>query len=317
MEDVSARSKRMVIALGGNAILTDDPSADAQIKALERTCAQIVPLIQAGKEVIITHGNGPQVGNLLLQQLQGSSDHSPAMPLDTCVAMTQGSIGYWTVLALKTELKRAGLDRRVDVLMTTTAVSADDPAFSHPTKPIGPFLTEDEARRAHEIDGCTYVEDSGRGWRKVVASPTPLDVPGSACIPELAARGDIVVCVGGGGIPVIETDDGFKGVEGVIDKDLTAEKLAEIVDADLLVICTGVDNVCVDFNKPTERPLGRVSCEELEGFIAENQFPKGSMLPKIQACMKFVRSSAFRSAVITSLEKLSRIDEGAGTRIVS
>lgn len=308
--------ERIVIALGGNAILTNDPSAKAQIAALRRTCKQIVPLIEQGKEVIITHGNGPQVGNLLLQQEAGSSQKSPAMPLDTLVAMTQGSIGYWTVLALKTELKQAGLDRRVDVLMTTTSVDPNDPAFKNPTKPIGPFLTEEDAKAAAAEDGCTYIEDAGRGWRKVVASPKPIDVPGSACIPSLCDRGDVVVCVGGGGIPVVETAEGFEGVEGVIDKDLTAEKLAEIVDADNLVICTGVDNVCVDFNKPTQRALGTVSVAELEGYIAEDQFPKGSMLPKVQACIAFVESGKGRKATITSLEMLSQIDEGAGTHVV-
>ena len=313
--DNTTKPERIVIALGGNAILTDDPSAEAQIRALEYTCRSIIPLIKAGKEVIITHGNGPQVGNLLLQQQAGSTEKNPAMPLDTLVAMTQGSIGYWTVLALKTELKRAGLDRRVDVLMTTTSVAADDPAFASPTKPVGPFLTEEEARAAAEVDGCAYIEDAGRGWRKVVPSPTPIDVPGSACIPALVGRGDIVVCVGGGGIPVVETDDGFKGIEGVIDKDLTAEKLAEIVDADTLIICTGVDNVCVNWRKPDEKVLFDVTCAELEGYIAEDQFPAGSMLPKVQACMKFVRTKPESQAVITSLEKLAELDEGAGTRV--
>lgn len=308
--------ERIVIALGGNAILTDDPSAEAQIAALQKTCAHIVPLIEEGKQVIITHGNGPQVGNLLLQQEAGSSAKSPAMPLDTCVAMTQGSIGYWTVLALKTELKRAGLDRRVDVLMTTTSVSPDDPAFERPTKPIGPFLSEEDAKAAAAVDGCTYIEDAGRGWRKVVPSPQPLDVPGSACIPTLVERGDIVVCVGGGGIPVVECEDGFRGVEGVIDKDLTAERLAEIVDADNLVICTGVDNVCVDFNKPSQRALGEVTVAELERYIEEGQFPQGSMLPKVEACIRFVESEDGRRATITSLERLRDLSQGAGTRIV-
>lgn len=308
--------ERIVIALGGNAILTDDPSAEAQIRALQRTCAHIVPLVREGKEIVITHGNGPQVGNLLLQQETGSSARSPAMPLDTCVAMTQGSIGYWTVLALKTELKRAGLDHRVDVLMTTTSVAADDPAFRHPTKPIGPFLVEEDAKAQAAIDGCTYIEDAGRGWRKVVPSPQPLDVPGSACVPALVERGDIVVCVGGGGIPVVETEDGFRGVEGVIDKDLTAEKLAEIVDADNLVICTGVDNVCIDFNRPTQRALGEVSVPELERYIDEGQFPQGSMLPKVEACIRFVESGAGRAATITSLGRLRDLSQGAGTRIV-
>lgn len=314
---MQGKKKRIVIALGGNAILTDDPSADAQIRALEDTCRQIVPLIAVGDEVIITHGNGPQVGSLLLQQESGSSKVSPAMPLDTCVAMTQGSIGYWTVLALKTELKRAGLDRRVDVLMTTTSVDPNDPAFANPTKPIGPFLSEDEAKRAAAEDGCKYIEDSGRGWRKVVPSPQPLDVPGAACIPELVNRGDIVVCVGGGGIPVVETDDGFHGVEGVIDKDLTAEKLAEIVHADQLVICTGVDNVCVDFGKPTQRALSRVSVDELERYIDEGQFPAGSMLPKVRACMRFVQTDPSRTAIITSLQKLAETSEGAGTQVIA
>ena len=310
------KPERIVIALGGNAILTDDPSAEAQIAALRSTAAKIVPLIAAGNEVIITHGNGPQVGNLLLQQEAADSAGNPAMPLDTCVAMTQGSIGYWTMLAMRNELKAAGIDKKVQVLATTCTVDPDDPAFKNPTKPVGPFLTEERARELASQDGNTYVEDAGRGWRRVVPSPRPAALPGSAGIRALVDAGIVVVCVGGGGIPVIEDEHGVRGVEGVIDKDLTAEIIAESVGADRLVICTGVDNVCVDFNKPTQRALSRVSIPELEEYIERGQFPAGSMLPKIQGCIRFVESGEGRAATITSLDKLSEVEDGAGTTIV-
>lgn len=310
------RPERIVIALGGNAILTDDPSAEAQIHALEETSKKIVPLIEAGNEVIITHGNGPQVGNLLLQQEAADSAKNPAMPLDTCVAMTQGSIGYWTMLAMRNALKAAGIDKKVQVLATTVTVDAADPAFANPTKPVGPFLTAGRAAELAATDGNTYVEDAGRGWRRVVPSPKPAALPGSVGIKALVEAGIVVICVGGGGIPVIEDDEGVRGVEGVIDKDLTAELIAESVGASRLVICTGVDNVCVDFNKPTQRALGEVSVAELRAYAAEGQFPAGSMLPKIEGCIRFVESAPGRSATITSLDRLSELNEGAGTTIV-
>ncbi len=309
--------KRIVIALGGNAILTKDPTAQAQQKALVSTCRMIVPLIREGNEVIITHGNGPQVGNLLLQQQAACSEENPAMPLDTCGAMTQGSIGYWTMMALKNELARQGVNKNVGVLVTTAAVNPDDPAFRNPTKPIGPFLSEEQAHAAAVEDGCTYREDAGRGWRKMVPSPKPIDIPGADGIISLVEGGTVVICTGGGGIPVINTSEGIKGVEAVIDKDFTAEKLAEVVDADLLVICTGVDNVYVDWNKPGEKALGKVTLRELEDYIAEDQFPSGSMLPKVLACMQFVRSNPDKQAIITSLEKLEDIGKGVGTEIVA
>lgn len=310
-------AERIVIALGGNAILTDDPTAQAQMRALDSTCDYIVPLIQAGNEVIITHGNGPQVGNLLLQQEAADSLENPAMPLDTCVAMTQGSIGYWTMLAMRGALKRAGLKKLVQVLAMTASVSPDDPAFANPTKPIGPFYSEQRARELMEADpSLTYVEDAGRGWRRVVPSPEPMDLPGCAGIKALADAGIIVICTGGGGIPVIEDEQGVRGVEGVIDKDLTAEKIAETVNADHLVICTGVDNVCVDFGKPTQKALSQVSVKEAEDYIEQGQFPAGSMLPKVRGCMRFVQSGEGRRATITSLECLAHLAEGAGTTIV-
>lgn len=309
-------AQRIVIALGGNAILTKDPSAQAQMDALVSTAKLIVPLIKAGNEVIITHGNGPQVGNLLLQQEAANSEKNPALPLDTCGAMTQGSIGYWTLLALKNELAAAGVDKNIAVLVTTAAVDPDDPAFLSPTKPVGPFLTEEQAREASAKDGCVYREDAGRGWRKMVPSPKPIDIPGRAGIISLVEGGSVVVCTGGGGIPVINTADGVKGVEAVIDKDFTAEKLAEVVGADMLVICTGVDNVCVNWNKPDEKALSRVGIAELEDYIEQGQFPAGSMLPKIRACMQFVQDNPGKRAVITSLEKLAQIEDGAGTEVV-
>lgn len=307
--------KRIVVALGGNAILTNDPTAQAQMASLRMTCEKLLPLIQEGNEIIIAHGNGPQVGNLYLMQEAGHTEKNPMMPLDTCVAMTQGSIGYWIMNALREQLSRHGIKKEVAVLATETVVSADDRAFQNPTKPIGPFFTEEQAAQCAKADGCLYREDSGRGWRKVVPSPEPVGILGCRSVVELVRSGSVVVCGGGGGIPVVETESGYRGVEAVVDKDLTAERIAELTEADLLVICTGVDNVYVNYNKENQQVLHSVTVEELEEYIRQDQFPAGSMLPKIQACMKFVRSHRDRRAIITSLDKFSLIHQGEGTEV--
>jgi carbamate kinase len=308
-------NKRIVVALGGNAILSEDASEKAQKAAIRSTCEKLIKLTGNGNELIISHGNGPQVGNLLLQQQAADSPKNPAMPLDTCVAMTQGSIGYWLQNEMSKMLYENGINRTVVSLVTQVCVDAKDEAFSNPSKPIGPFLTKEEAILAGERDSCIYKEDSGRGYRKLVASPKPVGIIECDAIKKLIENKIITISCGGGGVPVVLTERGYEGVQAVIDKDLASEKLAELVDADELIILTGVDNVYINFNKPNQEKLTRVKVSDLRKYIGEGQFAKGSMLPKIEAAIAFVEASASGAAIITSLEKLGEINDGAGTVI--
>lgn len=306
--------QRIIIALGGNAILTDDASAEAQQKALEKTAESISQLIEEDYELIISHGNGPQVGNLLLQQDSADSIENPALPLDTLVAMTQGSIGYWLQSALQNVLANKGINKGVATILTQVLVDKDDLAFMNPTKPIGPFLTKDEvlSNKSDEI----FVEDSGRGWRKVVPSPKPVKIIESEIIQKLVQSNFITIAVGGGGIPVIEEESMYKGVEAVIDKDLATAKLAETIQADTLLILTGVDYVYINYNKPNQKKLEQVTVEEMEEYIKENQFAAGSMLPKVEAAIDFVNKRENGRAIITSLKNLKSVLEGnSGTTI--
>ena len=309
------KNKRIVVALGGNAILSDDASEKAQKVAIRSTCKKLIRLTSDGNELIIVHGNGPQVGNLLLQQQIANSSKNPAMPLDTCVAMTQGSIGYWLQNEMSKVLYENGINRTVVSLVTQVCVDANDAAFSNPSKPIGPFLTQEEAELVSGKDSCTYKEDAGRGYRKVVASPRPVGIVEFDAIVKLIENDIITISCGGGGVPVILTENEYKGVEAVIDKDLASEKLAELVGANELIILTGVDNVYINFNKPNQEKLTKVNVSELRKYISEEQFAKGSMLPKIEAAIAFVEESELGVAIITSLEKLGEIHEGAGTVI--
>lgn len=308
--------KKLVVALGGNAILSDDATAKAQQKALEQTAEHLVNLIKQDYQLIISHGNGPQVGNLLLQQQAADSPQNPALPLDTCVAMTQGSIGYWMVNALNKALKKEGIDKKVAAVVTQVVVDAKDPAFEHPTKPIGPFLTEEEAKAEMEKTGAKFVEDAGRGWRKVVPSPKPISIVEYETVNTLVENDTIVVAAGGGGIPVVGQD--HEGVEAVIDKDFASEKLADLVHADLFVVLTGVDNVYINFGKENQEKLERVTVSQMKQYIKEDQFAKGSMLPKVEAAIDYVEKNKDSKAVITSLENLSNFGQGiVGTEIVA
>ncbi len=307
--------KRIIVALGGNAILSTDASAQAQEKALADTAEKLAVLVEQGNELIISHGNGPQVGNLLLQQAATDSNENPAMPLDTCVAMTQGSIGYWMQKALRHALKERGITKEVATILTEVVVDENDPAFKNPTKPIGPFLTEDEAKKL--ASKAVYKEDAGRGWRKVVPSPKPININETA-IKLLVEQGIITISTGGGGIPVIEKNGRLEGVEAVIDKDFASEKLAELIDADLFIILTGVDNVYINFNKPDQKMLEKVTTSKLKQYIEEGQFAPGSMLPKVEAAIMFAeQSKKHGETVITSLENLTNvIENNGGTRVV-
>ncbi|EOB2764188.1 carbamate kinase [Enterococcus hirae] len=301
-------NRKVVVALGGNAILSTDASAKAQQEALMETAKYLVKFIEQGDELIISHGNGPQVGNLLIQQQAADSEKTPAMPLDTCVAMTEGSIGYWLQNAMGEVLKEKGIDKDVVSLVTQVIVDENDPSFKNPSKPVGPFYTEEEANEQMKADSTvTFKEDAGRGWRKVVASPKPISIKEARVIETLVEQGVITVSVGGGGIPVVETATGLKGREAVIDKDFASEKLAEIIDADLLIVLTGVDNVYVNYQKPDQKKLETVSVSEMKQYIDENQFAPGSMLPKVEAAIAFVEAKPKAKAIITSLENIENL----------
>lgn len=306
--------KKIVVALGGNAILTDDPTALGQQKVLRETAEKLVALVKQGHELVISHGNGPQVGNLLNQQMAADSEQNPSLPLDTCVAMTQGSIGYWLQNAMNEALKEENINKQATSIITQCLVNQDDPAFTNPTKPVGPFLTEKEANAAAEKDGSIYIEDAGRGWRKVVASPKPLEIIEYPLVEKLMENGYITISAGGGGIPVIKTEAGIKGVEAVIDKDFAAAKLAELVKADYLIILTGVDYVYINFGKENQKKLENVTLTELKEYINQNQFAAGSMLPKVEAVVNFLENSPNAKAVITSLDNIANLkDDLTGT----
>lgn len=313
---MSDRKSKVVVALGGNAILSKDASAKAQQEALEQTVKSLVKLIKAGHEVIITHGNGPQVGNLFLQQAASDSEKNPALPLDTLVAMTQGSIGFWMENALNNELLEQGIDKDVATIMTEVIVSADDPAFDNPTKPIGPFLSEEEAKEQMKKTGASFKEDAGRGWRKVVPSPKPIGTKDAKVIQSLVDSGVVVIAAGGGGVPVVQNPvtKKMEGIEAVIDKDFASQTLAELVGADLFIILTGVDNVYINYNQPNQEKLETVTISQLRQYIGENQFAPGSMLPKIEAAIDFVEQGDGRKAIITSLQNLENLD--SATQIV-
>lgn len=307
------KKQRYIIALGGNAILTDDASAQAQQKALEETVESLSQLIEEEHELIITHGNGPQVGNLLLQQLAADSKENPVFPLDTLVAMTQGSIGYWLQMALQNALRKKGINKQIVTVLTQALVEKNDTAFTNPTKPIGPFYTEEDIKDRKDV----FIEDAGRGWRKVVPSPKPIKILESEVIKQMVTSDVITIAVGGGGIPIIEEDNSYKGVVAVIDKDLATAKLAESIEADTLIILTGVDNVYINYNQPTQQKLEEVTVEEMEAHIKDNQFAAGSMLPKVEAAIDFVNKGENVRAIITSLENLNNVmKKNSGTIIV-
>ncbi|HFK5861925.1 carbamate kinase [Streptococcus pyogenes] len=312
--------QKIVVALGGNAILSTDASAKAQQEALISTSKSLVKLIKEGHEVIVTHGNGPQVGNLLLQQAAADSEKNPAMPLDTCVAMTEGSIGFWLVNALDNELQAQGIQKEVAAVVTQVIVDAKDPAFENPTKPIGPFLTEEDAKKQMVESGASFKEDAGRGWRKVVPSPKPVGIKEANVIRSLVDSGVVVVSAGGGGVPVVEdaTSKTLTGVEAVIDKDFASQTLSELVDADLFIVLTGVDNVYVNFNKPDQAKLEEVTVSQMKEYITQDQFAPGSMLPKVEAAIAFVENKPNAKAIITSLENIDNVlSANAGTQIIA
>lgn len=306
--------KKVVIALGGNAIQTGDGSEEAQQLAIRKTVALLVEIVKRGYQMVITHGNGPQVGNILLQQKIAGTQGIPPMSLDTCGAMSQGMIGYWIEKELDDALRAEVIEKDVASIITRTEVDLNDPAFQHPTKPIGPYYTEEEAKQMMEQTGSKYVEFPGRGWRQVVASPQPMNIIEHSVIEKLVRLDFIVICAGGGGIPVYKENHKYIGVDAVIDKDLGAEKLAELIHADILLILTDVDHVYLHFHEPNEQPLKKVKVAKLKKYMEEGHFEEGSMLPKVKAAIQFVESKPDRKAMITSLDKaLDALLEQAGT----
>lgn len=310
-------NKRIVIALGGNAILTDNPTAGAQQAMVRDISESVMALLKDDYQVAIVHGNGPQVGNLHLQQRHSHSSQNPALPLDSCVAMTQGSMGYWLQNALGNAQPAHGLSIPVVSVITQVAVDAEDPAFLAPTKPIGPFMSQQEAKAEQQSMGGHYMEDAGRGWRKAVASPKPIGIVEREAILQLLDSGALVVCCGGGGIPVIRGEAGYQGVEAVIDKDLASELLAKELEADTLLFLTGVDTVFINYGKQNQQALHTVDTRTLHQYMEEGQFAAGSMLPKVQAALRFAASGANKRTVITSIAQAGRIDAGQCTQVVA
>lgn len=296
--------KRIVIALGGNALGKNLPE---QMEAVQHTARAIVDLIEQGNEVIVVHGNGPQVGmiaNAMTELTRSDPQKYIPCPLSVCGAMSQGYIGYDLQNALREEMERRGITRGVATVLTQVEVDPEDPAFKNPTKPIGSFMTEDEAEQLKRDRGYDFVEDSGRGYRRVVASPKPRRIVELDTIASLVAADHVVIACGGGGIPVLPTGNHhLKGAAAVIDKDFAAELLAESLDADYLVILTAVEKVAVNFGKPDQQWLDELTPETAGKYVDEGQFAPGSMLPKVQAAVKFAVSKPGRSALITLLDR--------------
>ncbi|MDN5764250.1 MAG: carbamate kinase [Humibacillus sp.] len=307
---------RVVVALGGNAMIGPDGSAtpQAQNDAISAAMAPVADLVAAGHEVVLTHGNGPQVGNILVKN-ELAAAVVPPVPLDWCGAQTQATIGFTILDTLEAALAERGLATPVAAIVTRTLVSADDPGFAHPTKPIGRYLPREQAQAL--VDHGEQWEDRGEhGWRRVVASPDPVEVLETHTLLTLLDAGYVVVAAGGGGIPVARSANGaLHGVEAVIDKDLTAALLARAVEADVLVIATDVPNAVIHWGTPTAAPIGRVSLEQAQAYAAAGQFASGSMGPKVEAAMRFVRAGGSWS-VITSLAQIAvAIDGEVGTVI--
>lgn len=313
--------KRIVVALGGNAILRPGQKGTykEQLENVKNTTLQIANMVKEGYEVVITHGNGPQVGAVLLQNEGGEKLYNvPSMPMDVCGAETQGFIGYMIQQSLLNEFIKNDIKKSVTTVVTQVLVSKDDPAFSNPTKPVGPFYSKEEAeKRQKEKPDEVWIEDSGRGYRRVVPSPDPKAIIEKDVVNCLISNGNIVIASGGGGIPVIKEDDGtYRGVEAVIDKDLAGEKLAQEVDADILLILTDVPNVYINYRKENEKALGEIKASEMEEYQKEGHFKAGSMGPKVKAALRFVKNGG-KMAIITALEKAVDALEGkAGTRIL-
>ena len=313
-------NKLAVVAIGGNSLIKDKDhiTVPDQYQAAKETCHHIAEMVAQGWDVAIGHGNGPQVGFILRRsEIAAKVAGMHEVPLESCGADTQGAIGYHLQQNLQNEFKRRGIHKAAATVVTQVVVDKDDPAFQNPTKPIGGFMEEDEARQRADNEGWTVVEDAGRGWRRVVPSPLPREIMELDAVRELLNAGIITVTVGGGGIPVIRNEDGeLEGVAAVIDKDYASSLLARSIGADLFLISTAVDKVYLNFNQPDQKPIDVMTVAEAKRFMEEGHFAKGSMLPKIQAIIWFLESGG-KEALITDPENIARALRGeTGTRIV-
>lgn len=305
--------KTAVVAFGGNALMDHKGKSTylEQIMKTDEMCRKLMGLFDMGYRVVITHGNGPQVGNFLMQQ-ESLSSSIPPMPLDVCNAMTQGQIGYMIEQRLRNLFTEKKMSNPTVAFVTQVVVSEDDPAFQHPTKFIGPFFSEEESENLRKREGWVMKEDSGRGYRRVVPSPRPVDIVEKREISEMADRGYVVIACGGGGIPVLRDKKGkLKGIAAVIDKDFAAQKLATLIGAEMLVLITPVEKVAINFGKPEEMLLSRITLGEAERYHREGHFPPGSMGPKVEAAISFLRAGG-KKAIITSAEKMDAAINGKG-----
>ena len=310
---------KIVIALGGNAL---GNSSEEQLKLLENVSKIIAELVKDGNKIVLTHGNGPQVGQIFLAMDYSANGEvkTPTMPFAECGSMSQGYIGYQLQQCLQDEFERQKIRKNCATIITQVLVVPKDTAFQNPTKPIGKFYTKDDSLVIAKDKGYQFVEDAGRGYRRVVPSPKPIDIVEKNVIKLLVDNGIIVIAVGGGGIPVIKTDkiELLQGVDAVIDKDNSAALLAREIDADILLILTAVDKVCINYNKENQQELDVLSVSDALKYIEEGQFAKGSMLPKVNACIEFVKDNPKKKAIIGSLEKASDAIKGkSGTLITS
>lgn len=299
---------KVVVALGGNAL---GKSPEEQLKLVKNTASSLIGLIQAGNQVVISHGNGPQVGQINLgMDFAAQNGKAAAFPFPECGAMSQGYIGYHLQQSLQNELHQRGMEKDVVTTVTQVVVDPSDPAFENPTKPVGDFYTKEQAAQIEQEKGYTFVEDAGRGYRQVVPSPLPKRIVELNSIETLIENGTLVIAAGGGGVPVVEEGGALTGVPAVIDKDRSSALLADNVDADQLIILTAVDYVYINYNQPDEQKLTELSQAQAQELIDAGQFPAGSMLPKIQACLSFVKGHPERKAIITSLAGLDQALEG-------
>lgn len=309
-------SKTIVIALGGNAILQPGQKGtiEEQFQNIKDCCKHIIKLVKLGHKIVLTHGNGPQVGNILVQN-EIAKDNVPSLPLSACSAKSQGLIGYMFEQTLKNEIRKNNLSNDVVTLLTQTIVDIEDPAFKEPTKPIGLFFSKEEALKIEKSYGYVMKEDAGRGYRRVVASPYPKRIEGVEQVKLLSNNNCIVISTGGGGIPVYTDKKGnIKGIDAVIDKDRSASKLAQLINADILIILTDVTNACINYGLINEEKLGKISTEKAQKYYDENHFSVGSMKPKIESAIEFAEKG--KISIITSMEKvIDAVNDNGGTRI--
>lgn len=307
---------KIVVALGGNALSIDGKATAASQQAVAyQTALELTKLITAGHQLVVVHGNGPQIGNIILHEEAINTEKTPTMPIDTCGAMSQGQIGYWLQQAFSTIFKAQKIRKPVATIVTQVLVDPKDPAFKNPTKPIGPFYSQSDAKRIAKERGFTFKEDSGRGWRRVVPSPKPIGVVEADFLRLAVYNQALVITAGGGGIPVYYQSGRYIGLEAVIDKDFAAAKVAELIDADILLILTAIDAVKINYRTENESSLSSIKASEIKTHIATGQFAEGSMLPKIEASLAFLKNKHQKAIIASPEAALSSLKGRSGTTI--